>query len=455
MRWSRRCGPAADVRGVVGSARRRWADPFRSMPNSTHSPTGCAAVSRPGSKRCWTACGSVWTTVSASGRSTCRWPRPPRPGTASAHWVRSTGYAAGRLPRRSVRRPGAAGTLAAVTGKVQSVNEFREDPRRIRPLLTDRVDVMVAGGVCASLSASGSTAMTALMRAAAAERDCLGVRPTVDTALTNLALCSPCTSAGPTRPARFFVPGSRRRRPRPCAARRILLGWAAMASGDLDRAEAVADRHCGEIPCQTISRYPRCGSAIARVVVTAAMRGRARSGDGGARRVPRRPARADVRRELWVGRGRRAGSRTGVRGLPCACELVDALGPAAQWSSLFHWYGVHAAIASCTPAARWYRTPGAGCRRPVLRLRRRAGPGRKVWVQVLGGDVDADDVDAAARELDAHAPHGMPPSSPPRPRCAHRTPGGWHDVAARAVPTHPPHPRGPGPNRMNRPAGHA
>ena len=295
-------------------------------------------------------------------------------------------------------------TLAAVTGKVQSVNEFREATVESGPQLADRVDVMVAGGVCASLSASGSTAMTTLMRAAAAERDCLGVRPTVDTAANLAALLA--LHVGRPDAARSVlsrVPGDA---VHGHALRgEILLGWAAMASGDLDRAEAVVDRHCGEILCA------RDDIAVSSLRVAIARR----RGDGGTMRAALDRAmvvlaeyRVDLLGlmfvgELWVAAAAAGRAAEPVSAVSRACELVDALGPAAQWSSLFHWYGVHAAIASRTPAAlvphaQALAVAGRSC--DYAAALARAG---KVWVQVLGGDVDADDVEAAARELDAHA----------------------------------------------------
>ena len=175
-----------------------------------------------GSKRCWTVCG-------ASRRRSAR--PGGRPVGGRGRRGRDSERALGPIDWVRRRTPAEAigpatrsrwATLAAVTGKVQSVNEFREATVESGPQLADRVDVMVAGGVCASLSASGSTAMTALMRAAAAERDCLGVRPTVDTAANLAALLA--LHVGRPDAARSVLSGFRRRRPRPCAARRDSAG---------------------------------------------------------------------------------------------------------------------------------------------------------------------------------------------------------------------------------------
>ena len=195
-----------------------------------------------------------------------------------------------------------------------------------------------------------------------------------------------------------------------------------MASGDLDRAEAVADRHCGEILCA------RDDIAVSSLRVAIARR----RGDGGTMRAALDRAmvvlaeyRVDLLGLMFVGELWVAAAAAGRQ--PNRCPRSPA---PANWST--RWARQPSGRACSTGTASTRRSPpapggagtarpGAGRRRPVLRLRRRTGPGRKVWVQVLGGDVDADDVEAAARELDAHAPHGMPPSSPPRPRCAHRT----------------------------------
>jgi DNA-binding CsgD family transcriptional regulator len=84
-----------------------------------------------------------------------------------------------------------------------------------------------------------------------------------------------------------------------------------------------------------------------------------------------------------------------------ALELLDRLGNPSLWGPAFHWYGIQAAILTNRPHAM---TPHASAllaaaqTSPFAAALARAG---RSWVAVLGGDVDAPAVEAAARGLAA------------------------------------------------------
>jgi DNA-binding CsgD family transcriptional regulator len=84
-----------------------------------------------------------------------------------------------------------------------------------------------------------------------------------------------------------------------------------------------------------------------------------------------------------------------------ALELLDRLGNPPLWGPAFHWYGIQAAILTNRPHAM---TPHANAllaaarTSPFAAALARAG---RSWVAVLGGDVDAPAVEAAARGLAA------------------------------------------------------
>jgi DNA-binding CsgD family transcriptional regulator len=84
-----------------------------------------------------------------------------------------------------------------------------------------------------------------------------------------------------------------------------------------------------------------------------------------------------------------------------ALELLDRLGKPPLWGPAFYWYGIQAAILTDRPHAM---TPYANAllaaarTSPFAAALARAG---RNWVAVLGGDVDAVAVDAAARGLAA------------------------------------------------------
>jgi DNA-binding CsgD family transcriptional regulator len=84
-----------------------------------------------------------------------------------------------------------------------------------------------------------------------------------------------------------------------------------------------------------------------------------------------------------------------------ALELLDRLGNPPLWGPAFYWYGIQAAILTNRPQAMTRHANAllaAARTSPFAAALARAG---RSWVAVLGGDVDAVAVDAAARGLAA------------------------------------------------------
>jgi DNA-binding CsgD family transcriptional regulator len=84
-----------------------------------------------------------------------------------------------------------------------------------------------------------------------------------------------------------------------------------------------------------------------------------------------------------------------------ATALLDALGAPASWSTSWHWAGLHAAITAGDPATAAAHTDALAA--AVAVNDRAAAPARaaRVWLAVLDGVVDAEEVSQAAAGLRA------------------------------------------------------
>lgn len=105
--------------------------------------------------------------------------------------------------------------------------------------------------------------------------------------------------------------------------------------------------------------------------------------------------------ELLVGAARLREQRWVQPYFAEARTLLDRLGHPALWAAPLHWFALHAALAA---------DAGDEAERHAEALDRAAGAGRhaeamatsaRLWLRVLAGDVDADAVEAAARQLHA------------------------------------------------------
>lgn len=103
--------------------------------------------------------------------------------------------------------------------------------------------------------------------------------------------------------------------------------------------------------------------------------------------------------ELWVGAARLGLTERLAYPLDQAFALLTALGNPAAWSLPLHWAGVHAAILAGSPdsmAPHGQALIAAASACPFAAAL--AGAGR-AWLRVLSGQVNADEVGTAARDL--------------------------------------------------------
>ncbi len=103
--------------------------------------------------------------------------------------------------------------------------------------------------------------------------------------------------------------------------------------------------------------------------------------------------------ELWMAAARLRQQQRLAPALEQAFGVLDALGRPPAWSPLLHWAGVHTGILAGDPAAvapHGQALAAMSEHSPFAAAL--AGAGR-TWLQVLAGQVDADEVVAAARGL--------------------------------------------------------
>jgi DNA-binding CsgD family transcriptional regulator len=103
--------------------------------------------------------------------------------------------------------------------------------------------------------------------------------------------------------------------------------------------------------------------------------------------------------ELWVAAARMRHVDQLQHTLGQAFTLLNSLGNPTLWSSALHWAGVHAAILANSPesvAPHGQALSAAAAHSTFAHTL--SGVGR-TWLRVLAGQVDADDVNAAARSL--------------------------------------------------------
>ena len=103
--------------------------------------------------------------------------------------------------------------------------------------------------------------------------------------------------------------------------------------------------------------------------------------------------------ELWVASARIGQQDRLAPALEQAFGLLDALGNPPTWSVPLHWAGVHAGILANDPAAvapHGQALTAAAAQSPFAKALAVAG---RTWLRVLAGQVDGDEVGAAARGL--------------------------------------------------------
>ncbi|WP_433782379.1 LuxR C-terminal-related transcriptional regulator [Actinomycetospora sp. CA-101289] len=304
--------------------------------------------------------------------------------------------------------PAVDGVVALVgTGAPDEAAASLAAPDDDAPGLADAADVLTARGVLASVAGDSATALSLLSTASAALAVC--DRPAVrgDTpaglgALVALHRGEP-ELAGPLldRALTLDLGGPAHRR------RHLLLrAWCALAAGDGATARALR-ASAGEAGPDTVE--PR--DELVAVALDVALARRA----GDVRGLLDLWARArealvnhpvDLYVLLFVGELALAAARLGEQGwvaphLADGDALLTALGEPALWSTPWRWYGLQYAIATEQPALA---EPHATALAAAARVSHQAvAPARAAaaWLRVLAGDVDPDEVTAAATGLRA------------------------------------------------------
>ncbi len=273
--------------------------------------------------------------------------------------------------------------------------------------LGDAADGLTARGLLASVDGDSATALSLLTRAAAALQTCdrpavRGDTPAALGALIALHRGEP-ELAGPLldRAVALDLGG-------PAARRRHLLlrAWCAMVAGDEPAARALRAR-AGEAGHPTVE--PRDELVAVALDVGLARR----AGDVRAlldlwsrarEALVRHPV--DLYVLLPVGELALAAARLGEQGwvaphLADGDALLAALDAPPLWSTPWHWYGLQHAILTEAPAAAGAHAEALAAAARVSHTAVAPARAARVWLRVLAGEVDADEVTAAATGLRA------------------------------------------------------
>lgn len=103
--------------------------------------------------------------------------------------------------------------------------------------------------------------------------------------------------------------------------------------------------------------------------------------------------------ELWVAAARLRQVERLRHALEQAFTLLDSLGNPALWSTPLHWAGVHAGILANAPELVAPHGQALGAATAVSPLAHALSGAGRTWLRVLAGQVDVDEVRAAARAL--------------------------------------------------------
>jgi DNA-binding CsgD family transcriptional regulator/type II secretory pathway predicted ATPase ExeA len=294
----------------------------------------------------------------------------------------------------------AAAIVLTATGDRAAAERALAVPGAGPPTAASRAARALAEGLLATLQGPYSAAALKLGAAMAADYSATQVLPDSPAALVTLAALH---GGDPVRARSVISRAVRADRdsPDPLYAHRhrLLLGWTKMQDGQFTAAAGditgIDDAHRRDALWMTGLR-----TALAR-----------RGGDAGALQQYWYAAMEVLVEysvdlfsllplgELWVASARIGQQDRLAPALEQAFGLLDSLGNPPTWSIPLHWAGVHAGILANDPAAvapHGQALTAAAAQSPFATALAVAG---RTWLRVLAGQVDGDDVGAAARGL--------------------------------------------------------
>jgi DNA-binding NarL/FixJ family response regulator len=294
----------------------------------------------------------------------------------------------------------AAAIVLTATGDAATAERALSVQSAGPPTAASRAARTLAEGLLATLEGPYSMAATKLGIAMAAEYSTAQVLPDSPAALVTLAALH---GGDPVRARSVIARAVRADRdgedPLYAHRHRVLLGWTKMQDGQL--AAAAAD-------IAGIDGMHRRDALWTAALRTALAR---RGGDAGALQKHWYAAMeilveysVDLFSLLPLGELWMAGARIGQQdrlapALDQAFGLLDSLGNPPTWSVSLRWAGVHAGILANDPAAvapHGQALTAAASASPFAKALAVAG---RTWLRVLAGQVDGDEVSAAARGI--------------------------------------------------------
>ncbi|SPM33223.1 transcriptional regulator, partial [Mycobacterium rhizamassiliense] len=295
---------------------------------------------------------------------------------------------------------GAAAAITFVaTGDLGAARDALEPTNAGPPTMAARTSRGLAEGLLLTMDRPYPAAMAKLGQAIAAEQPMGDALPDSPAALVTLAAIH---GGDPVR-ARSVIGRAVRAGGVPLfdARHTLLSGWIKMHDGQLPSASADA------VAAGAAELHPR-DALWAAALHTAIAR---RSGDSGALQKHWYAAMEVLAEysvdlfallpvgELWVAAARMRQADQLRHTLEQAFALLESLGNPTLWAVPLHWSGVHAGILANSPESVAPHGQALAAAAGDSTMARALSAAGRTWLRVLGNQVDADEVIAAARSL--------------------------------------------------------
>lgn len=294
----------------------------------------------------------------------------------------------------------AAAIVFAATGDLAAARDALRPKDSGPPTMAARTARSLAEGLLLTMDQPYPVAMAKLGQAIASAPSTTDVLPDSPAGLVTLAAIH---GGDPVRARSVIGRATRADGDAVFRSRHILLGaWIKMQDGQLAlAAEAAAD-------VTAALELPRRDALWAAALQTAIAR---RSGDTGALHKHWYAGMELLAEysvdlftllplgELWVAAARMRQVEHLGHALEQAFALLDSLGNPALWSTPLHWAGVHAGILVNAPELVAPHGQALGAAAGVSTLAHALSGAGRTWLRVLAGQVDVDEVTAAARAL--------------------------------------------------------